>query len=342
MKKSDPKANGRLSSVLALVLVTSVVIGLLTSTAGKLAVATYLMKSSQKKVVTNNTGFDNFVNNLIGETEAPTTAAPTTAAPTTAAPTTAAPTTAAPTTTESTTAATETTTQAPTTQAPTEPAETEQTVAEKQEMLKSYTDAVSLVKSSAFTCTKTTSRTLEMDFFTSLLSFIWGDIEGANSDYFTTTTKQIKNGDELCIDNDLAACLLNADSKKVVNQAIKQTSKEELSGNQVKVVIDFNDEANPAPIKATDKSSDSFTAAAFPVVTANQFRVMLDKAQSNSKTELVNINYTGCQIEVIYNPANGEISYIKQTAKYVASVEDGYKKADFTVVEVSEYTDFKY
>ncbi len=341
MKKTDQKANGRLSSVLALVLVTSVVIGLLTSTAGKLAVATYLMKSSQKKVTTNNTGFDNFVNNLIGETPAPapSTTAPTTAAPTTAAPTTTAPTTAAPTTTESTTAGS---TQAPTTEAPTESGEKEQTVAEKQEMLKSYTDAVSVVKSSNFTCTKTTTRTVETDFFTSLLSFLWGDIEGANSDYFTTTTKQIKNGDGLGINNNTSACLLNADSKKVVEEAIKQTSKEELPGNLVKVVIDFNDEANPVPVKATDKSSKSFTAAAFPVVTANQFRVMLDKAQGSSKTELVNINYTGCQIEVIYNPANGEISYIKQTAKYVASVEDGYKKADFTVVEVSEYTDFKY
>ncbi len=339
MKNTDPKANGRLSNVLALVLVTSVVIGLLTSTAGKLAVATYLMKTSQKKITTNNTGFNNFVNNLIGETPAP---APSTTAPTTAAPSTTAPTTAAPSTTESTTAATDAPTQAPTTAAPTEPAQGEQTLAEKQEMLKSYTDAVSVVKSSAFTCTKTTSRTLEMPFLTSFFSFILGDLESANSDYFTTTTQQIKDGNGLCIANDAAACLIDANNKKIVEQAIKQTSKEELPDNQIKVIIDFNDEANPAPIKSTDKAATSFTAAAFPVVTANEFRGMVDKAHSGTKAELVNLNYTGCQIEVVYNPANGEISYIKQTSKYVASVEDGYVKSEFTVTEVSEYTDFKY
>ncbi len=339
MKNTDPKANSRLSSVLALILVTSVVIGLLTSTAGKLAVATYLMKSSQKNGVQSMGPAGQIIGDIIGDTQAPATNAPT-QAPTSS--TTQAPTTTKPTTTEaSEDEPTKAPTQAPTTK-PAESDDGEQTVKEKQEILRSYTDAVSLVKSSAFSCTKTTTRSVETDFFTSLLSFLWGDVAGANPDYFTTTTAQIKDGDGLCINNDDFACLINADNSKVVGQAIASAEKEELADKQIRVVLNFNDEANPAPIKDTDKSAKNFTSAAFPVVTANEFRVMLDKAQDSSKTELVNIKYTGCQIEIVYNPVNGEISYIKQTAKYVASVEDGYKKADFTVTDVSEYTDFKY
>ena len=53
MKKIDNKSNARFKSVLALILVSIVVIGLLSSSAIRLATAAYLMQSSKKV----NTGF---------------------------------------------------------------------------------------------------------------------------------------------------------------------------------------------------------------------------------------------------------------------------------------------
>ncbi len=340
----NKKKNGKVSSVLAMVLATTVVIGLLTSTAGKLAVATYLMKTSKKQITQVP-----FVGEIIGDiiedaptTQAPTTQAPTTQAPTTQAPTTEAPTTEAPTTeAPATDAPTQAPTQAPVTEA-TEPAEKEQTLKEKQAILKSYTDVVSKAKSSKFSCTKTTTRTSKTDFLTSIFSFLWGDLEGSNTNYFKTEVVKIKDGDGLCINNDGSACLINPLDGKVVAAAIDSGLREELDNGNVRITLNFKDEANPKPIKSTDKKSASFTAAAFPVVTAEEFRVMLDNAQRDSKTETVDITYTGCKIVVEYNPKTGEISYLEQTAVYVAAVEDGRKKADFTVTDASVYTEFKY
>lgn len=329
MKNNDANANKRLKSVLAMILATCIAIGLMSSTAIKLATATYLMQSSKKTFKTNIPFVDNLINDIVNPTP-DTTAAPTDAP--TEAQTEA--------TTEATTKATEAskdTTKA-TTEATTKP--DGQTIAEKQSILKSYTDVVSLAKTKKpAKFTKVTTRTVSTGFLTGLF---WGDVAKSNPDYFTTEVTEGADIDLLCINNELTGCLIDATKRDQVSEAVKSASREEVDGEQIKVVIDFNDASNPAPLKSTDKKAKSFISGAFPVITAEEFRLMIDNAQSSSQTETVTLKYTGCQIEAIYNPRTGEISYIKQTTKFVADATDGLKKASFTVTEVSEYTNFQY
>lgn len=102
MKNTDI-ANGRLKKVVALLLATTIVIGLVSSAAVKLVASTYYMQTKRKLKVNNpivQQAIDTIVgdNNIAGpETTAPVVTAPaTTQAPTTQAPTTEAPTTEAP------------------------------------------------------------------------------------------------------------------------------------------------------------------------------------------------------------------------------------------------------
>ncbi len=67
MKNNDPKAYDRLKNVLAMILVASIVIGLMSSTAIKLVTATYLMQNSRKKITTNIPFVDNIINNVIDD-----------------------------------------------------------------------------------------------------------------------------------------------------------------------------------------------------------------------------------------------------------------------------------
>ena len=80
----------------------------------------------------------------------------------------------------------------------------------------------------------------------------------------------------------------------------------------------------------------------FPVITANEFRLMLDKGQDSSKSELVDLKYSDCSIEIGYDPVTGNILFINQNVYYTATVEDGYKNGEFKVMEKIEYSNFVY
>lgn len=341
MKNNDAKANGRLKNVLAMILAVTIVIGLMSSTAIKLVTATYLMQNSRKKITTGNQFVDDFLNNVIddGSTNTDTNNNNNTdsnSGSTSDSGSSSSSSSDTQTTTKEETTKEETT-KAPETEKQEEVEETVQSVKDKQEILKSYVDVVTLAKTKKpADFVKTTTRTVKSDFLT---SFLWGNIAKANPDYFTTVVYGLGEEKDLCIDDELTGCLIDAAVRDEVSESVKSASREELADGSIKVVIEFNDEENPKPV--TDKKANSFTSKAFPVMDANTFRVMIDESQS-SKTEEVSIKYTGCTIEAIYNPKTGEISYIKQTAKYEANAVDGYKKTTYTVTEVSEYTEFKY
>ena len=115
MKKPDIKNNG-LTKVVAMLLAACVVIGLVSSSAIKLAASTYFMQTS-RRLKTNIPFVDSMIDTVIGdaipddsatnvtpapETTVPTTQAPTTTEPTTQAPETSAPETSAPATDDAT------------------------------------------------------------------------------------------------------------------------------------------------------------------------------------------------------------------------------------------------
>lgn len=356
MKNIDLKANKRFTTVLAMILATCVVIGLLSSTAIKLASATMLLKNSKLKEIPI---IGEFIDDVVDQPAQPTPSpaptvpsnsgssnTPATTKPT-EAPTTQAPATTKPAETEKEeTKAPETQvadTETPETQAP----ETESglTVAEKQAILKNYKDVVgrAKLKNAQPSFTKATYRSLKWNFFGNLF---YKDVAGDNADYFVSETdakatpvvvpgKTVTNA--LCIDNNNSACLLNANDAELVDEAIKDASKETLKDGTVKIVIVLNDEVNPKPVVA-GKAPQSFTSTMFPVLTGEQVRVAMD----NNGVEKIDLTYTDCSVELIYKPATGEIVSLKQTTNYVMDVENGYLPASGTVTEVSEYYNFVY
>ncbi len=335
MKNNDKKSNQRMKSIVLLLLVSVILIGLLSSTAVKLASATYLMQKTQKPIIT----IPKIIEEIIGSvapTSAPTTKAPTKApAPTTQAPTTKAPTTQAP------------TTQAPTTQAPTTQAPTTQPVTvdpdagikQDQANFNSYKMVVERAKLNPVAYTKTTNRTLDMSFFQSLAVSGAEDVLVNNAKYFNNevTVKGVANADKDFIINNKKACLINASDLQATSAAISSSSKEVLKDGSVKIVINFNDEANPQPLNYNATATEGFISALMPVVTAEQVRYHADD-QLGTDIESLNLLYTGCYVELVYNPVTGDIISLKQVVRYEVDGKDGFKSVGGTITETNTYT----
>ena len=342
MKNNDKKSNQRIKSVVLLLLVSVILIGLLSSTAVKLASATYLMQKTQKPVIT----IPKIIEEIIGSvapTSAPTTKAPTNApAPaTTKAPaTTQAPTTQAPTTQAPTTQAP--TTQAPTTQAPTtQPVTVDPDAGIKQDQVNfnSYKMVVERAKLNPVAYTKTTNRTLDMSFFQSLAVSGAEDVLVNDVKYFNNevTVKGVTNADKDFIINNKKACLINSADLQATKAAVSSSSKEVLKDGSVKLVINFNDEANPQPLNYNATTTDNFISALMPVVTAEQVRYYSDD-QLGTDIESLNLLYTGCYVELVYNPVTGDIISLKQVVRYEVDGKDGFKSVGGTITETNTYT----
>jgi hypothetical protein len=107
----------------------------------------------------------------------------------------------------------------------------------------------------------------------------------------------------------------------------------------VKLVIEFNDEVNPKPIK--NGKTDSFIASVFPVVTSEQVISAMDMPG----IEKVDVTYTDCSVEMYYNIETAEIYSLTQNINYEIGVKDGLigpKLLNGTVSEVNKYTNFVY
>lgn len=366
MKNNNP--NSKVTALLALGLATCVVIGLVSSTAMKLASATFVMKNSKRP--TKNPVVELFEEAI--DTIIPDTTSSTTPPADTSSSSSGSSSSATETTTESTTAATtesttkaetkapeteketeapkqEEETKAPETEAPEKEEETTNPVViakQNQAVVKLYKDVLTRAKLAGKqpSFTKVTYRSLERA--------IWGswrykDVEERNANYFVAQEIAKENPlvvpkatatTALAINNLSSACLLDVTKLDVVTEAVKSASKEVRKDGTVKLVIVLNDEENPTPIKPTDKTASSFTSAMFPVVTAAQ--VM--KAVDDNKVESVNLVYSDCTVELVYRPSNGQIVSMKQVVKYEAAVEQGFITAKGTVTEVSDYTNFVY
>ena len=366
MKNNNP--NSKATALLALGLATCVVIGLVSSTAMKLASATYVMKNSKQPtknpvVELLEDAIDTIVPDAPADTTPPADTGNTstdsssetpTEAPTetpTEAPT-EAPTeeeTKAPETEKETEAPTkEEETKAPETEAPEKEETTDPTAVAKQNqaVVKLYKNVLTRAKLAgrepAFK--KVTYRTLDRAFWG---SWRYKDVEENNADYFVAeeiakanplVVPKATKTTALAINNSASACLLDVNKLDVITEAVKSASKEVLKDGTVKLVIVLNDEENPTPIKATDKVAASYTSAMFPVVTAAQVRNAID----DDNIESVNLVYSDCSVELVYRPTNGQIVSMKQVVKYEAAVEQGIITAKGTVTEVSDYSNFVY
>lgn len=202
-----------------------------------------------------------------------------------------------------------------------------------EEALKSYNAVVNSTKVKMPAFVKTTSRTA--DFIATL-------IVKMNPEYFVKDQVVEVPGKtvntDLCIDNNkVSACLLtSADA-----DAVKSASKEVLADGNVKLVITLNDEENPVPLEENAISSDSYTSAMFPVTTADKVKAMVDGALGSDVSD-TSLLYKNCTVSLVYNPKTGEIVSLKQTTSYTASMQTSLFPLEFTVTEVTNYTDFVY
>ena len=366
--------NNKATALLALALVTCIVIGLVSSTAMKLASATFFMKNSKQPtknpvVELLEDAIDTIVPDSSSDSTPPSDTGNSSSGSSSSSSdssSSSSGSTDTPTTEQSTEAPTETETKAPETEKETEAPETEEetkapateapqteittdpaAVAKKnQSVVKTYKDILTraklLGKEPSFT--KATYRSLERAFWG---SWRYKDVEANNANYFVSeesakanplVVPKATNTGALAIDNKLSGCLLDVTNLDFVSKAIKSASKETLKDGTVKLVIVLNDEENPAPIKNSDKTSASYTSAMFPVVTADQVTTAID----DNKIESVNLTYKDCTVELVYRPSNGQIISMKQIVKYEAAVEQGFITAKGTVTEVSEYYNFIY
>lgn len=343
MKKNDKKSNQRLKSIVLLLLVTGVVIGLVSSTAVKLASATYLMQKTQKPVITIPKIIEQFIDSVV-----PTTAPTTTKAPSSGGiqATTPPPTNNQNTTTEKPKPTQAPTTQAPTTQAPTTQSSTnppttvdpDAAVKADQANFNSYKTVVERAKVSNRAFTKTTNRTLSMSFFQSLAVSGAEDIVINDQKYFdneVSTSGYAKNEKDLFINNP-KACLLDAKDLEATREAVSSTKREELEDGSIKLVINFNDEDDPKPLRYEDTETEGFINAVFPVISAEQVRFHSDD-QLGTDIESINLRYTGCYVELIYMPVSGEIISLKQVSNCVVEGKDGFKNVGGTITEVNQY-----
>ncbi len=377
MKKNENKTNAKFKSVIALILATSVVVGLLSSTAIKLVTATYLMQSS-KKVHTGIQPIDDAINNYIDNnvpTQASTQAPSTTKAPdTTKAP--------------ETTKAPDTTKAPETTKAPDTTKAEESTTSEKmliqshQSALKSYNDVLvkNKLKDHRPAFTKTTTRSLSKNFIASLW---FADIEHnpAVGNYLAGEKVTVKKGEatkELCLDNIKYASTIDDTNYDTVKTAVKSSSKSVVYMGYIKakaggavvhgynkdfetgeitklfdykdadydkvkevkavrVTVAFNDETNPVPADKNGKTT-SFIASVFPVVTSEQVRAAMLKS---GVTE-INLTYKDCSVDMYYDSKDGDIYSLTQNIKYDVSVKDGIVTSKGTVSETNTYSDFAY
>ena len=380
MKKIDNKSNARFKSVLALILVSIVVIGLLSSSAIRLATAAYLMQSSKKV----NTGFaplDNFINEQIDDMNKPT-SAPTTTTPTTKAPET--------TKKPETTKAPETTKKPETTKAPTTkaPEKTEATTTEEmvikgyQSVLKSYNDVLTSNKIAGQRpgFTKSTSRSLSKGFITSIW-FSKIESEEAVADYLAGKTVTVKKGaatDELCLKNLNKASVIDHTDFDTVKAAVESANKQVVLMGYIKNLTDGSVIHAYNKDKATGEieyiydynESDYEVVKEVPAV-----KLVIDfndetnptPIDKNGKTDsfiasvfpvvtgnqilttidktgvtIADVTYTDCYVEMYYNIETAEIYSLTQGINYEITAKDGILKLDGTVSETNVYSGFIY
>ena len=183
---------------------------------------------------------------------------------------------------------------------------------------------------------KTTTRTA-----TSPISIIDGMVADANSDYFvykkSIAVPKGKVSNELCINNEKYACLFDGKDLEAVASAISYAEKFEMEDGKVCIYIELNDEENPVPLAEGSNKAESFTAAFVPVVSSDEVKEMANKGIPTG-VDSANLTYTGCSIELVYNPSTGEIVSLNQIANY--DVDMGFFK--MTVTDVTDYATFVY
>lgn len=210
--------------------------------------------------------------------------------------------------------------------------------AEFKSIMTSYKAVVEKAKLGSVNYTKTTERTIEWNFLNDLFIGKAGDISVDGEKYFnnTVTVSGITNQDPSFIINNRFACLINTLDEGAIDEAVKSAQKTALDDGNAKIVIVFNDESNPEALGYNDVAPSGFISSVLPVLSADQIKVIFNEGMTAGLNE-VNVTYTDCSVEVVYNPTTGDIISLVQVINYDVDAS-GTKSFSTTITEVNTYT----
>ena len=199
--------------------------------------------------------------------------------------------------------------------------------AEYKSIMASYKAVVDMVKLSSKSYTKTTSRTISWNILNDLFIGKAKDITVDDVKYFSDGIESDgkANEDPSFILNNKFACALNVTDDGVIDEAVKSAQKTTLDDGKTKIVIEFN-----------DSSADGFIKDVLPVLTADQVKALFNAGISAGLTD-VEVTYTGCSIELVYNAYTGEIVSLTQYIQYNVDAS-GAKSFSTTITETNVYT----
>ncbi len=243
-----------------------------------------------------------------------------------------------------------------------------QTIQHRANILNKYNIMVNATKVAGVSCTSVTYRSIEKDIFTGTLLH---NIEKTFPDYFISKDNSAKAPiiidfkpvaapeegklpvkNYFLINNNSYASMLKSD-EATVKEAISRATDVEIEGGLRKLTIILKDQKNPAVTEQTATEAASFTSAMFPVISADVLKEKVNSSLLASEISEANVTYTGCTVEVIYNPAfsgvipgfnslPGKIVSITQTTRYTGEFKGKLITSSGTVTEITEYTDFVY
>lgn len=205
-------------------------------------------------------------------------------------------------------------------------------------IMTSYKAVTEKAKLGALNYTKTTERSIEWNFINDLFIGKVNNITVNDEQYFNNgvTVSGVTNKDPSFIINNRFACLIDTLDEGAVDEAVKSATKTALEDGNSKLVIVFNDETNPAALGYTDTDPEGFISSVLPVLSADQIKALFNEGISAGLTD-VNVTYTDCSVEVVYNPATGDIISLVQVINYDVEAS-GTKSFSTTITEINTYT----
>ena len=142
-----------------------------------------------------------------------------------------------------------------------------------------------------------------------------------------------------------AGMLSNAD----VKSAVESATNVKLEDGTRKITIVLKDEVDPANTATDSDTAASYTASMFPVLSINKIIKSVNATVGSNfdKVSSGSVTYSGCTVELIYNPKTNHIISIKQSVNYSGELKgDNFLSGILTnkgsVSETYEYTDFSY
>lgn len=198
---------------------------------------------------------------------------------------------------------------------------------EYKSIMSSYKAIVERAKVSDKEFTKTTDRTIDWNILYNLFIGKAGDITVDDVKYFDNTVTV--SG----IANKDPSFILNNKFACLINTLDDGAVDEAVKSAQKTTLEDGN---TKIVIEFNDSTPDGFISSVLPTLTDDQVKALFNSGISAGLTD-VTVTYTGCSVELVYNAATGDIVSLIQVINYNVDAS-GTKTFSTTITETNTYT----